>query len=54
MLCLRLATPLAEPLRKHTPSVTGHDVRRALVRVNTRNAAGPDCISGLKSTENLC
>jgi len=31
---------------KHTLSVTEHDVRRALMRVNTRKAAGPDGISG--------
>jgi len=29
-----------------TLSVTEHDVRRGLMRVNTRNAAGPDSISG--------
>jgi len=31
---------------KHTLSVTEHDVRMALMRVNTRKAAGPDGISG--------
>jgi len=31
---------------EHTLSVTEHDVRKALMRVNTRNDAGPDCISG--------
>ncbi|XP_056290461.1 uncharacterized protein LOC130206479 [Pseudoliparis swirei] len=31
---------------EHTLSVTEHSVRRALLRVNTRKAAGPDGISG--------
>jgi len=31
---------------EHTLSVTEHDVRRALMRVNTRKPAGPDAISG--------
>jgi len=31
---------------EHTLSVTEHDVRRALMMVNTRKAAGPDGISG--------
>jgi len=31
---------------EHILSVTEHDVRRALMRVNTRKAAGPDGISG--------
>ena len=31
---------------KHTLSVTEHDMRRALMRVNTRKAAGPDGKSG--------
>ena len=30
---------------EHALSVTEHDLRRALLRVNTRNAAGPDGIS---------
>jgi len=31
---------------EHTLSVTKHNVRRALMRVNTWKAAGPDGISG--------
>jgi len=31
---------------EHALSLTKHDVRRALMRVNTRKAAGPDGISG--------
>jgi len=31
---------------EHTLSVTKHNVRRAMMRVNTRKAAGPDGISG--------
>jgi len=31
---------------EHTLSVTEHNVRRVLMRVNTRKAAGPDGISG--------
>jgi len=31
---------------EHTLSVTEHNMRRALMRVNTRKAAGPDGISG--------
>jgi len=31
---------------EHTLSVTKHNVRRALMRMNTRKAAGPDGISG--------
>jgi len=31
---------------EHTLSVTKHDVRRALMRVNTRKAAGPGGIFG--------
>jgi len=31
---------------EHTLSVTEHNVRKALMRVNTRKAAGPDVISG--------
>jgi len=32
---------------EHNLSVTQNDVRRALMRVNTRKAAGPDSTSGL-------
>jgi len=31
---------------EHTLSVTEHDMRRALMRLNTRKAAGPDGICG--------
>jgi len=31
---------------EHTLSVTEHDMRRSLMRVNTRKAAGPEGISG--------
>jgi len=34
------------PRDEHTLSVTKHDVRKALMRVNTRKAAGPEGISG--------
>jgi len=51
MLSLRLATALTAYVSsiarvEHTLSVTEHDVRTALMRVNTRKAAGPDGISG--------
>jgi len=35
-----------DPNDEHTLSVTEHDVRRALMRVNTRKAEGPNSISG--------
>jgi len=31
---------------EHTPPVTEHGLSRAMMRVNTRKAAGPDGISG--------
>jgi len=37
---------------EHTLSLTVHDVRRALMRVNTRKAAGPGGISGRVLNQN--